>query len=421
MHIYFVGIGGSGLSPLAQLAIDCGYEVSGSDLQEGHGTKEIEKRNIIVNYHDNPNYLQDLHSAKPVDYIVYTAACKPYDKELLFANNNNIKVGKRDSFLNKIIAKKNLKMLAIAGTHGKTTTTAMTVWLFKQFNIPVSYLIGSNISFGPSSQYQEGSEYFVYEADEFDRNFLHYKPFASVITNIDFDHPDTYSTKQDYYKAFNEFSLQSGCTFAWLDDFDKLEHSIILNSDTIGDDIKLLGKHNRMNMYLALKLFQFILKEGVDKSKIIEIANLFPGTQRRFEKIGQNIYSDYAHHPTEVAATLQLASEISPKVVVIYQPHQNVRQHEIKDLYEDCFKSCSKIYWLPTHLSREDDSLEILTPLQLISFVKTDQQIIVSGLNEDLKSNLENDLLDPDTIVVGMGAGSIDHWIRNNLINRTVI
>jgi UDP-N-acetylmuramate--alanine ligase len=419
MHIYFIGIGGSGLSPLAQLALDCGYEVSGSDLQEGLGTLAIEKRGVVVNYHTNPDYLQELHEAKTVDYIVYTAACKANDRELLFASINNIKSGKRDSFINKITIEKKLKMLAIAGTHGKTTTTAMTVWLFKQLNIPVSYLIGSNISFGPASQYQVGSQYFVYEADEFDRNFLNYRPFASVITNVDYDHPDTYPSKQDYYEAFNQFSLRSGCTFAWIADCEILEYCILLNNLTIGDDIKLLGKHNRMNMHLALKLFQHIFKEGVDENKLIEVANQFPGTQRRFEKIGENVYSDYAHHPTEIAATLQLASEISDNIIVVYQPHQNIRQHEVKELYSECFRLASKVYWLPTYLSREDETLEILTPEKLISYVSHDKKVVISQLNDELKINLEKDIVKKNTVIVAMGAGSIDHWMRTNTSKNT--
>jgi UDP-N-acetylmuramate--alanine ligase len=421
MHIYFIGIGGSGLSPLAQLALDCGYEVSGSDLQQGFGTLAVEKRGVLVNYHTNPDYIRELNQTNPIDFIVYTAACKPDDPELLFAKSHNIKTGKRDSFINKITAEKKLKMLAVAGTHGKTTTTAMVVWLFKQFDIPISYLIGSNISFGPSSQYQVGSEYFVYEADEFDRNFLHYSPFASLITNIDYDHPDTYPTKKDYYDAFNEFSKQSQYTITWQSEQSKIDlnnNTLFLDSSAVGGNLRLIGSHNRMNMTLALELFQYIYKGSKYQQDRLNAANLFPGTQRRFEKIGQNIYSDYAHHPTEVAATLQLASELSENVVVVYQPHQNVRQHEIKELYSNCFKLCSKIYWLPTYLSREDESLEILTPQQLISFVKTNQQIIISDLDESLKTNLDKDLVDTDTLIVGMGAGSIDMWMRNNLTKK---
>jgi UDP-N-acetylmuramate--alanine ligase len=420
MHIYFIGIGGSGLSPLAQLALDCGYEVSGSDLQRGFGTLAVEKRGVLVNYHANPDYIRELNQTNPIDFIVYTAACKPDDPELLFAKSHNIKTGKRDSFINKITAEKKLKMLAVAGTHGKTTTTAMVVWLFKQFNLPISYLIGSNISFGPASQYQEGSEYFVYEADEFDRNFLHYNPFASVITNIDYDHPDTYPTKQEYYKAFSDFSLRCSHLFTWQDERLKLEassHATFLPNEDTELNITLFGLHNRNNMRLALNLFHHVAG-SLDDEDSLKVANLFPGTQRRFEKIEKNIYSDYAHHPTEISATLQLASEIAKNIVVVYQPHQNVRQHEIKSLYDHCFDLASKIYWLPTYLSRENENLEILSPSQLSLHVSQNKKILISELNDDLKLKIFKELSQPATIVVGMGAGSIDQWMRTNFINK---
>lgn len=416
MHIYFVGIGGTGLSPLAQLALDCGYEVSGSDLQHSFGTDVVEQRNVYVNYHENPDYLKKLHEEKPVDYIVYTAACKPDDKELLFAKTNNISYGKRDSFINTFLKQKKLKMLAIAGTHGKTTTTAMTVWLFKQLNIPISYLVGSNISFGSASQYQEGSEYFVYEADEFDRNFLHYSPFVSIITNIDYDHPDTYPSKGDYYEAFNIFATQSNHVITWDNEISKIkkaDHISFLPESIISTKINLVGAHNRSNMALALKMIQYLFG-GLDyDTEKLDIANLFPGTQRRFEKINKNIYSDYAHHPTEIAATLQLASELSDKIVVVYQPHQNIRQHEIKALYKNCFSLASKIYWLPTHLSRENPELKVLSPQDLISFVDNNQKIIESALDNNLKLNLQKNYLD-GSLILAMGAGSIDQWMRNN-------
>ncbi|MBC7472020.1 MAG: hypothetical protein H7196_02015 [candidate division SR1 bacterium] len=415
MHIYFVGIGGTGLSPLAQLALDCGYEVSGSDLQHSFGTDAVEKRNVSVNYHEDCDYLEKLHREKPVDYVVYTAACKPDDTELLFAKINNIPFGKRDSFINTFVEQKKLKMLAVAGTHGKTTTTAMAVWLFKQQNIPISYLIGSNISFGPASHYQEESEYFIYEADEFDKNFLHYNPFISIITNIDYDHPDTYPVKDDYYKAFDQFASQSKYVITWKNEDSKIKNTNRINflERSLDSEINLVGAHNRSNMTLALSLMQYVFGDLHNYTEMLEIANLFPGTQRRFEKISENVYSDYAHHPTEIAATLQLASELSDKVVVVYQPHQNIRQHEIKALYKNCFTLATKVYWLPTYLSRENPQLAVLTPQELIFFVNNPEKIIESLLDDTLKQNLQKNHSEGD-LIIGMGAGSIDQWMRSN-------
>src|SRR5690606_5798559 len=109
-----------------------------------------------------------------------------------------IKVAKRDELLARILHEKNLKLIAVAGTHGKTTTTGMMVWLLQQLGVPVSYSVGSTLSFGPSGKFDPKSEYFVYECDEFDRNFLHFHPYLSLITSVGYDHPDIYPTPENY-------------------------------------------------------------------------------------------------------------------------------------------------------------------------------------------------------------------------------
>jgi UDP-N-acetylmuramate--alanine ligase len=415
MYIYFVGIGGSGLSPLAQLALDSGYEVSGSDIVHSHGTNAVENRGIEVGYCRDGSHIAQTHAHHHIDYIVYTAACKADYPDLVFGAKHKIPMGKRHHFINKILDEKNLKMIAIAGTHGKTTTTAMMVWLFQKLRVPCSYLIGSNISFGPSAQYQVGSEYFVYEDDEFDRNFLNFSPYLSLVTCIDYDHPDTYPTKKDYIDAFNQFLSQSQMSEVWAD----VPIAIMSSSNTtfipknlVEYDLTIPGRHNRENMRLALKGFQRLFGGTVYDENLVKIANQFPGTQRRFEKIIDHLYSDYAHHPTEIAATIQLASEINGEIVVIYQPHQNVRQHEVKNQYRDCFKGVSKIYWLDTYLSREQDGLEILQKEELSGLVEgVDVQL--SELDEQLVNNIKKELQSAK-LVVAMGAGSVDFWIRKN-------
>jgi UDP-N-acetylmuramate--alanine ligase len=419
MHIYFIGIGGSGLSPLAQLALDCGYTVSGSDIAHSHGTNAIEKRGVSVGYRQDGEYILDVHKSNPIDFIVYTAACKAGHKELDFAQKNEIKTGKRHDFINKILQEKKLKMIAIAGTHGKTTTTAMMVWLFQKLNIPCSYLIGSNISFGPAAQYQEGSEYFIYEDDEFDRNFLNFSPYLSLVTCIDYDHPDTYPTKKDYIDAFNQFLSQSQMSEVWADvpeEIARYKGLSFIPKDIIGDDLKLFGLHNRENMRLALQGFQRLFGGAVYENKRVLVANKFPGTQRRFEHISDHIYSDYAHHPTEIEATLQLASEVNGEIVVIYQPHQNLRQHEVKEQYDMCFEGASKIYWLDTYLSREPDGVQILKKEELGKTVKG-PEVIYSDLDEKLKSAIDKELR-AGKMVVAMGAGSIDNWVRMNFLDK---
>ena len=324
-HIYFSGIGGSGINALAHIALDCGYKVSGSDLVLNSTTTELSQRGAQISSAPSYEEIQKCNHDLKIDWLVYTAALKADHPHLQFAKINNIKTSKRDEFINLIIEKFELKLIAIAGTHGKTTTTAMLTWLFKELDLPVSYLIGSQISFGRTGAYEKDSKYFVLECDEFDRNFLHYKPFVAPITTIEYDHPDTYSTPEKYRESFNEFLSQISygvVTYseylqkAGLEEsFSKIPTHISyqlknINTDNLLNQIKLLGLHNRQNALLALTAY--ILAENLSKEKIAELIpkiNTFPGTYRRFEKIAENVYSDYAHHPDEIRATLQMARE----------------------------------------------------------------------------------------------------------------
>lgn len=340
MHIYFSGIGGSGLSALANIALDAGFVVSGSDLYINKNIQNLQSKTFNLNLQQTEENIQKTHKTKKIDWLVYTSAITKEHPELVFANKENIKISKRDQFLNFLLQEKKLKLIAIAGTHGKTTTTAMLVWLFKQFNLPVSYLIGSNISFGQSGEFKEQSKYFILECDEFDRNFLHFSPARSIISSLDYDHPDTYANEGEYLKAFAKFldSVKES-TYLYQTDWQKiapffekkpacflsLTKKSIYFKQKLKKILTLPGEHNRNNAYLSalcfLDLFTEINKKSLNLnwqklskkqifSKICSKLCQFPGTERRFERLRPNLYSDYAHHPTEIQATLQLAREV---------------------------------------------------------------------------------------------------------------
>lgn len=393
MHIYFSGIGGVGLGPLAEIALDAGYDVSGSDANDSSMFRQLQARGAEVHLGQEVAIINQLHANQPIDWLVYTAALPESHPELEFARSNGIKTSKRDELLANIISDKNLKLIAISGTHGKTTTTAMAVWLFHQLGLPVSYSIGTSISFGLSGAFDKSSEYFVYECDEFDRNFLNFHPFISIIASQSYDHSDTYPTQADYDNAFDQFRSQSQTTINW--------------EDISTDGITLAGEHNRNNGALAIAAIQKITDEPSEK--LVELLNKFPGTSRRFEKLADNLYSDYAHHPEEIEATLQLTHELSENVVVVYQPHQNIRQHQLS--YDSCFDGAEKIYWLPTYLSREDPDLNILSPQELTKNLPP-EKLIFSNLDDELKKSIQTEL-NNGKLVVLMGAGSIDDWARN--------
>jgi UDP-N-acetylmuramate--alanine ligase len=411
MNIYFSGIGGVGIGPLAEIAHDAGYQVQGSDQHESLMIRELRARGVAISLSQDGSFLQERHQLEPIDWFVYTAALSDTHPELVRARELGIRTAKRDELLAHIIADKQLKLIAVAGTHGKTTSTGMMVWALQQLGVPVSYSIGTTISFGPSGKFDPASEYFVYECDEFDRNFLHFQPHLSLITSIDYDHPDTYPTENDYLTAFEKFVGQSQHTIMWDHDkaFDFAPSAAWLLQDTDTSDIALAGAHNRRNATLVLKALEYLGLAADDSG----LAN-FPGTNRRFEKLSDNLYSDYGHHPVEIAATLQMARELSDHVILVYQPHQNVRQHEIRDQYTDQFELADETYWLPTYLSREDPNLEILTPEQLTASLTNRDHIHIAELNDELWSAIEK-ARHEGKLVLCMGAGSIDSWLREQL------
>lgn len=412
MNIYFSGIGGVGVGPLAEIARDAGHTVTGSDVNESLMTTELEDSGVGISYNQNGSFLQEAHAKTPIDWFVYTAALPPNHPELLAAQRLGIKTSKRDELLAHIIAEKDLKLIAVSGTHGKTTATGMLIWTARQLGVPISYSLGTTINYGKSGKYDPTSQYFIYECDEFDRNFLHFHPYLSLITSIDYDHPDTYASEDDYKAAFRQFIDQSDQTILWQNDADYIQDSSVDTQHLQLQDTKSLnlpGEHNRRNATVVLKALEYL---GIGNSQQnTQAIETFPGTDRRFEKLTDNLYSDYGHHPNEIQATLQMASEISKGVVLVYQPHQNIRQHDlVNDYTEEVFKEADAVYWLPTYLTREDPDLDTLSPEQLTRNIQQDKvrhAVLDGKLWRELQAHL-----DQGHLVLCMGAGTIDTWVR---------
>lgn len=413
MRIYFSGIGGVGIGPLSRIALGAGYDVCGSDKSPSLITDELVAAGISVSFDQSGTFLQAEHDKTPFDWFVYTAALLEGHPELVLARKLGIKTSKRDELLAQIIADKNLKLIAIAGTHGKTTATSMLVWAMQQLQIPVSYSVGSTLSFAPSGEFNENSQFFVYECDEFDRNFLHFSPEISVITSVDYDHPDTYPTEKSYLEAFHEFGEKSKKVIVWQENSTIFNPKNLITLSSADQNITIPGEHNRKNATLIIEALKH-MNISANKSAIYQAINSFPGSGRRFEKLADNLYSDYGHHPIEIRATLQMARELSDRVALVYQPHQNVRQHEIIDQYTaDIFRDANEIYWLPTYLTRENPDLPILTPQQLTKNINP-EKLHFADLDDNLWQNITT-AQKSGKLVLCMGAGTIDGWIREQL------
>lgn len=420
MHIYFSGIGGVAIGPLAEIAYDAGYEVSGSDLTDSLVTRQLRERGITLQIGQDGSQIADVHATQPIDWFVYTAALPNDHPELVFATTQGIRTSKRDELLAHIIKDKQLNLIAISGTHGKTTTTGLMIWVYKQLGIPLSYSVGTTLSYGASGQFDTASKYFIYECDEFDRNMLHFEPQLSLITSLDHDHFDTYPTVDEYRRAFVTFLEQSSYSLLWDKDLRYLRDNPSADLEAYDElmdlsHLTLTGDHVRHNAYLVQRAMQRLFPEH-PLDDIVAAINSFPGTARRFEKLADNLYSDYGHHPAEIAATLQMAREISDHIVLVYQPHQNIRQHEVRADYTDCMNLAETVYWLPTYLSREDPRLEVLTPIQLTDRLENKASVRFAELDDALWDEIETHR-QAGKLVLVMGAGNIDSWLRKQLGN----
>ena len=401
MNIYISGISGTGMGPLALMAKAAGFTVWGSDLIKGAVYDELVKAGIEVYIGKQDGEFLREKLAEGVDWFVYTSALPETHAELVLAREVGVKCTKRDDFTAFLVEKLGLKMVAVAGTHGKTTTTAMIVWAALKLGIPVAYIVGTTLGFAPSGSYKEGDQYFAYEADEYDRNFLKYRPWLAVISAVSYDHPDIYPTKEDYAAAFGQFEAQS--------------ERVVEESSFGADGFELAGEVRRKDAALAAEAIGAMAPE-IARVEIVKVLNAFPGVGRRFEKIAENVYTDYAHHPEEIVATMDIVKDEKrlhgkKGIVVVYQPHQNTRQHEVRDGYADAFVGADKIYWLPTYLTREDPELPVLTPGELIDGLKNKDVAEAVEISDELAERLQK-YVDEDYLVILMTAGPADGWLR---------
>lgn len=430
MHIFFSGIGGTAIGPLALIAKQAGYTVSGSDKQDSLYIEYLKKRGIKNIYiGQDLQQIAHIHETTPIDWYVYSSAIEkenPHAPELQFAREQSIKMSKRDELLNLIIQEKQLKLIAIAGTHGKTTTTAMVVWLFKQLGIPLSYSVGAKISFGDMGHFDEQSHYFAYECDEFDRNFLAFTPYLSLISGVSWDHHEIFPTREDYQQAFKEFIGQSHRTVLWQEDYDYLgltnqASTMVQNSaNPLINHIKIKGQYNRLDAWLAVQALHYVSREPIEK--LILLMNKFSGLQRRMEEIIPNLYSDYAHTPEKIrgamSVALEMAEEHNQDVVVVYEPLTNRRQHFMIDDYGDCFAGAKRVYWIPSYLAREDPNQRVIPPSELISHLPDPSLAVPMERNGQLKTAIKKHL-DNGEMVVGMAGGggdSLDEWLRREFL-----
>ena len=363
------------------------------------------ERGIEVYYGKQDGEFLKKKIAEGVEWFVYTSALTQDHPELIAAREAGIRVSKRDEWLNEFLDKNNLKMLAVAGTHGKTTTTSMLIWVFHELGMPLNYAVGTSLPWAGRSNYDPRSEYFAYECDEFDRNFLAFHPYVASIVSVDYDHADIYPTVEDYQAAFAQFESQS---------------DIVVKNTTIDERITLPGELRRKDASVVLETMHHLCDEPDEK--IIEILNRFPGAERRFEEVSKNVFTDYGHHPEEIKATVEMAKEMRDRgnfkgVAMVYEPLQNRRQYQVRDNYGDVFIGIDKLFWVPTFQLREDPNQPVLTPEDLIPYMNNPEIAEPAELNNELSQKLHQLRDDGWMILMEAGGATGDEWLRKEFSN----
>ncbi len=428
------------MSGLAQWALDKGMVVSGSDRAKvGKSNFDtidellIKKgARIIESGHKAENITNDL------DLVVYSAAIPDDNPELVRAGEMGIKVMERAEFLGLI--SREYYTIAVSGTHGKTTTSAMITKILKDAGMDPTALVGSVMSEYGSNYLQGGSKYLVVEACEYERQFLRLSPQMIVITNIEADHLDYYKDLADVRKAFAEYAAkipEDGVMVCRSEDAESLEGSDpakeeftglgpmvdYSSTDAVGLNLRIPGKHNVENAKAALAVAEAL---GVSRDVAISALNDFRGTARRFEYKGQTvsgamIYDDYAHHPTEIMATLAGAKEMFPdkRIVVVFQPHLYSRTRDFLEEFAVSFKNADEVIVADIYPAREKPGEKLpdgrivpnIHARELVDAIKHNVGSPISNIKylgdfEQIAEHLQKTTR-PGDVIITMGAGDI--------------
>jgi len=340
--VFFIGIGGIGISALAKMMKVRGMEVSGVNDEEGKTVDSLRNLGIEVL---SKTVFDSRDKFPEADLYVYSDAWLYRGPEIIDAAKAT---GKPTLSYFEALGEisKNYKTIAISGTHGKTTTTAMVAEVLVDAELDPTVLVGSFVKrFG--SNFRPGNgDYLVVEADEYNRHMLNFHPYIGAVTNIEADHLDSYKDLDDIKDAFKQFLSQSENKIT-----DYLEYL------TKVPKLSVPGEHNRQNAAVALAVADVL---GIDLDSAQKSLANFAGTWRRLEKRGESngviIYDDYAHHPTEVRASLQALKEQYPnqRIITIFQPHMYSRTRALFDEFVKCFADADEVYLLPIFYARED-------------------------------------------------------------------
>ncbi|WP_017414820.1 UDP-N-acetylmuramate--L-alanine ligase [Clostridium tunisiense] len=437
--VHFIGIGGISMSGLAEILLKNGYKVSGSDMKDSSIVDKLRNKGaeIYIGHHSD--------NIKDVDLVVYTAAVHPDNVEFIKAEQLNIPMMDRAEFLGKIMLGHKYG-IAVSGTHGKTTTTSMVSHIVLEEDVDPTILVGGELDVINGNVLAGSSEYFVTEACEYKGSFLKFYPYIGIILNIDADHLDYYRDLahiKDTFKQFVDIIPKDGYMVANADDTDVLDvvenakcnvltyginngefraKNIFYNTlgcasfDAYKSDEKLFsvelnvpGEHNVLN---SLSAICCALALNFSKESITRGLSNFKGTHRRFElkgvKNGINVIDDYAHHPTEILATLKAAQNYPHnRIFGVFQPHTYTRTITLFKDFVECFHGVDELILADIYAAREKDT-GIVSSITLGDAIRATG---VKALNfhsfEEIVSYLKENLKEGDLLLT-IGAGDVN-------------
>ena len=428
-NVYFIGIGGIGMSALARYFKFIGKNVAGYDKTETPLTQELSGLGIDIHYEDDTEQIPTAFTEKENALIVYTPAVPSEHSEYQYFFKNNFEIKKRSEVLGLIT--KDTFCFAVAGTHGKTTTSSILAHLLKETGTTFTAFLGGISEDFNSNFFFDGTDYSVVEADEFDRSFLRLFPDVACVTSMDADHLDIYGNHDELIKSFEEFVKRiepngklfvrkglplEGITYGIEDDSDycirnlKIEHGTYIFDLTTpeatlsGVKFNKPGRHNLLNGLVA---FAMAVQAGSCQHRLAEAMETFKGVQRRFSyKIKEDGFifiDDYAHHPTEINAVYEAITEMHPgkKVLAIFQPHLFSRTKDFADAFASSLSQFDSVVLLDIYPAREKP-MEGINSEWLLEKIENPSKKIIE------KSELVNEIRyqNPEVLVT-MGAGDI--------------
>ncbi len=449
-RVHFIGIGGSGLSAIARLLKESGYEVTGSDQALSPFAMDLQNAGVTIYVGHHPR------NVSGADWVVRSSAIAEDNPEVEAAMRMGVPVYKRADFLGRLMSEKT--GIAVAGTHGKTTTTAMIAWTLYEMKRDPSFIVGGTLTNLKVNAHAGQGELFVIEADEYDRMFLGLKPRIEVITNLEHDHPDCYPTFNDMYSAFRSFvdllpsdgtlivsaedesavtllahargkglnvvsyGVQDEMTInspQWVQarelktndrggyDFSVMTNMDVTASSSFKVSLQVPGRHNVRNALAALSV---ILTLGLSLQAAADALGQFTGTGRRFEVRGERngvlVIDDYAHHPTEIRATLSGAKSRYPsrRIWAVWQPHTYSRTQALFYEFSRAFDDADEVLVTEIYASREAkqgfSSVEVVGAMPHPS-------ARYSGSLDETKKHLLKKLRSGDVVIV-LSAGDAD-------------